>query len=423
MTEKRMKYEASFKLRVVESARSSNNSAAARKYGVNEKLVRDWKKSEYFLKTISKKKCAARGAICHWTKLENDLELWVNENRENGYTVTRNGIRIQALKWAKAHPDKSNNFTATVSWCSRFMKRKNLVLRQKTKIAQKLPADLDEKITNFHKYVIELRKGYDYLQCQIGNMDEVPCFFDMLSNKTVDTKGRKTILVKSTGHEKTKFTVVLSCLADGTKLKPMVIFKRKTMPKMTFPSDVLVHVHENGWMDESGVHLWIEKVWNVHLDFVRNKKRLLVWDMFRSHLTENVKKHLQRSNTATAVIPGGLTSVLQPLDVCLNKPFKDNIRSEWNKWMVAGEKSFTKGGNMRAPTLKVLCDFVIKSWDAIRVETVIKSFKKCGLSNSMDGEEDNFLWEENDSDDSPDDENNDSNPYNDLYISDDEQHL
>ena len=26
------------------------------------------------------------------------------------------------------------------------------------------------------------------------------------------------------------------------------------------------------------------------------------------------------------LIPGGLTSVVQPLDVCLNKPFKDLIR-------------------------------------------------------------------------------------------------
>ena len=26
-----------------------------------------------------------------------------------------------------------------------------------------------------------------------------------------------------------------------------------------------------------------------------------------------------------AVIPGGLTTVVQPLDECLNKPFKDNV--------------------------------------------------------------------------------------------------
>ncbi|KAG7164417.1 Pogo transposable element-like 68 [Homarus americanus] len=53
-------------------------------------------------------------------------------------------------------------------------------------------------------------------------------------------------------------------------------------------------------------------------------------------------------------------------------------------------------GNMRAPELDVLCDFVIKAWNDINVETVIKSFKKCGISNSMDGMEDDMLWEDED---------------------------
>ncbi|KAG7171190.1 hypothetical protein Hamer_G021670, partial [Homarus americanus] len=36
------------------------------------------------------------------------------------------------------------------------------------------------------------------------------------------------------------------------------------------------------------------------------------------------------------------------------------------------------------------------AWDDINVETVIKSFKKCGISNSMDGMEDDMLWEDED---------------------------
>ena len=93
-------------------------------------------------------------------------------------------------------------------------------------------------------------------------MDETPMNFDMLGNKTVDFKGARTVNVKSTGHERTRFTVVLACMADGTKLKPMVIFKCKRKPKITFPPGVLVHFHEKGWMDENGVKLWIEKIWN-----------------------------------------------------------------------------------------------------------------------------------------------------------------
>lgn len=131
---KRMKYDASFKLQVVEFANSSNNNAAARRYKVNEKLVRDWKKREAFLKTIPKRKYALRSGICHWPQLETYLECWVNKKRENGHKITRSYIRYEALEWAKLHPDETKNFKATVNWCSRFMKRKNLVLRPRTKI-------------------------------------------------------------------------------------------------------------------------------------------------------------------------------------------------------------------------------------------------------------------------------------------------
>ena len=86
-------------------------------------------------------------------------------------------------------------------------------------------------------------------------------WFDMPSARTVNAKGAKTVLVNTTGHEKSRFTVVLACLADGTKLKPMVIFKRKTLPKENFPPGVLVHCHPKGWMDEAGMKLWVEKVW------------------------------------------------------------------------------------------------------------------------------------------------------------------
>ncbi|KAG7165316.1 Pogo transposable element-like 75, partial [Homarus americanus] len=81
-----MKYDASFKLKVVAFANSSNNSVAATNYGVNEKMVRDWQKSEASLKKIPPKKCAVKIGICHWHELENYLEeddlLWRDSDEE-----------------------------------------------------------------------------------------------------------------------------------------------------------------------------------------------------------------------------------------------------------------------------------------------------------------------------------------------------
>ena len=70
---KRMRYDASFKLKVVEMAKGTNNCKAARQYGINEKQVREWRKSEAFLQKLTRKKCALRGKNCKWPELERDL--------------------------------------------------------------------------------------------------------------------------------------------------------------------------------------------------------------------------------------------------------------------------------------------------------------------------------------------------------------
>jgi hypothetical protein len=44
------------------------------------------------------------------------------------------------------------------------------------------------------------------------------------------------------------------------------------------------------------------------------KSSLLLLDQFSSHLKNSVKEKLRQGNTELAVIPGGLTSQLQPLD-------------------------------------------------------------------------------------------------------------
>ena len=45
-------------------------------------------------------------------------------------------------------------------------------------------------------------------------------------------------LIKTSGNENTRYSVVLACCADGTKLPPLLIFKRKTLPKDVIPHGI-----------------------------------------------------------------------------------------------------------------------------------------------------------------------------------------
>ena len=124
---------------------------------------------------------------------------------------------------------------------------------------------------------------------------------------------------------------MLSCCAGGTKLPPMLISKRKNMPNEAIPRGVIAHVHDKGWVDENGMKIQIEKVWSRRPAGLLKKPALLVLDQFRAHTTQDTKKRFKEEKTHLAVIPGGLTSLLLPLDISINKPFKVFMREEWNK--------------------------------------------------------------------------------------------
>lgn len=115
-----------------------------------------------------------------------------------------------------------------------FHEERRLAMRTQTKLPQKMPQVYEDKIQQFHSYVIQLWKKYDFELSQIANMDEVPLNFDVPSNRSVDVKGIKTVAIKTSGHEKTHYIAVLSCCADCTKLPSMLIFKRKTSLKKPY---------------------------------------------------------------------------------------------------------------------------------------------------------------------------------------------
>ncbi|CAG8749224.1 23546_t:CDS:2 [Dentiscutata erythropus] len=89
---------------------------------------------------------------------------------------------------------------------------------------------------------------------------------------------------------------------------------------------------------------------------------------FEGHLTDMVKHKYAVNNIHKAIIPGGLTLIIQPLDL-------------------------TKKGNLKRPSYSLICQWILKAWDDISAEMIIKSFKKCGISNELDETEDDLLYD------------------------------
>ena len=146
-----------------------------------------------------------------------------------------------------------------------FFRRHNWTLRQRTFIAQSLPADLESKISRFRQDVYHIRQNNDFSYDLICNMDETPVFFDMVPSRVVEKKGKKSVRVRSTSSEKRRVTAVLACSATGEMLPPMIIYKGKTartIKQVKAGTDsTLVPYQVNGWMDEPQMLKWITNVW------------------------------------------------------------------------------------------------------------------------------------------------------------------
>lgn len=241
-----------------------------------------------------------------------------------------------------------------------------------------------------------MRQRHSYPLHQIGNADETPVFWDMPSNMTVDNKGAKSISLRTTGNEKQRITVMLAVTADGGKLPPYVILKRKTMPKQNLPKGLVIRCQEKGWMTTELMMYWLAMVWNRRPGVLLCKRAMLVLDAFKGHLTLEVKKKITALKTDLVIIPGGMTSKLQVLDVVVNKPFKDQLRKQYSDWLLEGGHAFTPSGKIKKLSVSLMCEWILSSWHTISPDSIIKGFKKCCVSNALDGSEDDVLWAESD---------------------------
>ena len=159
------------------------------------------------------------------------------------------------------------SFKASPGWISRFMRRHKFVTRVKTTAGQSLPKNVSERTVDYVTTCSKrIRRNQLPLPC-IANMDETAIWADMPGNSTIEVRGAHTVQIATTGHDKQRITICLAAFADGTKLKPFVVFKGKRIPKeISNVHAAVIKMSDNGWMNEDLTMEWIATVWNDSVD-------------------------------------------------------------------------------------------------------------------------------------------------------------
>ncbi len=106
-------------------------------------------------------------------------------------------------------------------------------------------------------------------------------------------------------------------------------------------------------------------------------------------------------NGRSVFIPGGCTSIVQSLDTCINKSFKDNLRNYFKNWFESygtSNENKTPKGYYRPPSNSNIQKWILDSWEQIDKDSIRRSFKYCGMNfiylginNSITGSEDNLI--------------------------------
>lgn len=249
----------------------------------------------------------------------------------NGFTVHCSMLQLEAKRILaqESISQLSVPFKASLGWCARFLKRHNLGQRCFTSVGQKIPEHAAELVDRTFRFFDE--KSIGVKVADIANMDETPVYFDMPGSRTIDMRGIETIKCKTTGHERLRFTTVLTMMADGRKLPPMIIFKGlKRAPAGHFPRGMLVTVASGGSMTADLMETYRQEVWEKRPGGIFKPPSLFIMDTHRAHLCDPVVNAFAKKNrTDILYVPGGMTPVLQPLDVYVNKSFKSNMKTKW----------------------------------------------------------------------------------------------
>lgn len=122
------------------------------------------------------------------------------------------------------------------------------------------------------------------------------------------------VCVLTTGHEKSRITVVLTARSNGFKMKPFVLLPRKR------PVPIIVEQFGsklnlvwagagNSWMNDHFTELYLGATFGAH-NFSQARK-LLVWDSFRCHLSAATKAVMRKIGIESATVPGGCTKFIQ----------------------------------------------------------------------------------------------------------------
>ncbi|OIW26844.1 hypothetical protein CONLIGDRAFT_646981 [Coniochaeta ligniaria NRRL 30616] len=335
---------------------------------------------------------------CAWPDLETALFDEFCQRRLNGKSVTRATFRRSAKRLFKELYPHCDGFTFSNGWFAGFLGRYGVVRRRLIHQATKLPL---ESIAYCNSFL------------RIMNLDEVPILFEYLDGYSYDFEGVKTVSGKTdrSGWSKRQATLILYIFADGVcRIPPKIIFHAAVNTQLRdtegfkYNPDVTVEYNPTAYNNEDLFRQFIDE--ELAPILTGDQPNLLAMDVAAFYKTDAIRERLKELSITPcfttfliflditpAMIPGGMTSLLQPLDTHINAVFKRWLREAVDDYVAAREQEQPYEAWSVSDKRVMTTHVVATAFQRLQADParIIKSFKDCGISVAADGSEDHLI--------------------------------
>lgn len=356
-----------------------SNKLMAQEVGCCEGTIRRWKAcAAALIRSKPKNISVHTGRKPEHQELEarllEEIDKWML------YGVPLNQQDIIRMARAIMPNFKDGNLSRMSTWVSTFLAREKIVLRRVTQHGLQQPSNIEAARLDFIDKFMHMREEGGYQEDQILNIDQTGVFFENPRSTTLAHRGARQAPI-ITNKLSVRATAMMTISMSGKKLRPYVVFKGTRGPRSRIarkldelPADCIYSIQPNAWIDVCEMEKYTDSVLGPYIRQFAGRRCLLILDRFSVHQCDRVQQKLTSLGFDLLFIPSGMTGILQPLDIAVNKPFKDHLKSLYTQWLISQTDTENLLLKRPKPTRIHVANWIHESWDAIQHRTIVQAF-------------------------------------------------
>jgi hypothetical protein len=217
-----------------------------------------------------------------------------------------------------------------------------------------------------------------------------------------EQQGSQQVSIKGL-DDKCQITLLLATTKSGALLPLQVIYPGKTnrcLPKgVTFPDNWDVTQTESHWSNEETMIQFVDNFIIPYIDdiplFEKSEKTVAIFDVYKAHRDDKLLNHLKANNIIPLFVPTACTDKLQPLDLSVNREYKEILKTHFHDWYsaqvvqqlndhedITGERTSSINVDLKTSVVKPIhAEWLISTHKVMETCTdlIQSGFRKAGL--------------------------------------------